>query len=74
MTDQNYTRRKVNAWYREWERDMAQLPSAAAGDFEPPQIELSGPDDVEAILRLREYYTTSLYARNTNKTTVENRG
>ena len=56
------------------EQDVERLPFAAVGTVQPPVVDLSGPDDVDTILRLREHYTTSMYARSSNKTTVENRG
>lgn len=55
----NYSRRKVNIWYRQWDGELAGLSSRMPALPEVPSMRLLNANDTESIMMLREYFTTA---------------
>ncbi|KAI6177736.1 Kinesin-like protein [Aphelenchoides bicaudatus] len=59
LANMNYSRRKVNLWYRQWDEELSELSSKMPKIPQMPPIRLNGPNDVDSITQLREYFTTA---------------
>lgn len=74
LAHMNYPRRKVNGWYREWDKELSGLSSKLPMLPEMPPIRLRGPSDSESILRLREYFTTAHHWELSQTSSAESYG
>jgi hypothetical protein len=70
----NYSRRKVNQWYRSWDNELAGLSSKLPVLPKIPQIRLQNPNDIEAIVQLREYFTSIHHWEASQTTSTETYG
>lgn len=59
LTYMNYSRRKVNAWYRQWDNELSDLSGKMPKIPQMPPVQLLGPSDTGSITQLREYFTTA---------------